>query len=398
MKPPAGPVGPPAVQATFDKLLGQAAALDAKAVKRVLFLHTERITSVGDTCIRFDKIRHFSAFLNHAAFHLNFTVRENVGIYDAFLKNNPYIESIATAPWPEIDFTQYDLIFCMMYNEKKFLEFLHHKYGSLIRDDGWPVAVLSISDIMIKPSPGADHIFPVHRELEQYVKRPRQGELYLSPEERDGADDWLRAHGLQEDEDLFVVLDSSGASSKLLNVNVHFNLLLSLLSRERTRILVFDERNSGKEGFYREGLGRKNADRIIFAKKGTLRRDLCLIGSRRTRLVLGPCTGLMHGASSIYNHLVREGMAPAEVPVMIVYTGRIGKDNYNVNEWWGNAPLVHCLLLLKKDGKKELVLLDSLGEAEKNCNQALACSEYTTPMLFDFIAHKLETHAHPQAQ
>ncbi|HEX8529308.1 MAG TPA: hypothetical protein VF646_04775, partial [Cytophagales bacterium] len=185
----------------------------------------------------------------------------------------------------------------------------------------------------------------------------------------------------------------ASSRDKVLGITVYFEFLKSILQDGNAKVLIFDENTIGKEEFYRQWLGDETADRIIFSKGLSLRDNLCLIGSRHTRLVVGPCTGLMHCASSIYNNYVSNGMDPRDVPLIVVYTGQYSKANKSAHYWWEGAPLVNCLLLKAKNNRKEVVLLSSLPDAERELNDTLPCRDYTAGLLTEFIHRKMSVSA-----
>jgi hypothetical protein len=215
--------------------------------------------------------------------------------------------------------------------------------------------------------------------------------LYITPEERRVADRWLESRGLRQGERLFVFLDSSSRRDKLLRVHVYFGLLQYVLGLEDTKVLIYDEKDVGKEGFYREWVGEAGMEKLIFSKSLGLRKDITLIGSHYTRLVFGPCTGLMHCAVGAYNRFVREGMSVRDVPLMMVYTGLYPPAERNAAFWWDRSPLMNCLLIQDGGHEKELVTLDSLPDHEKAGHVPYPCSDYTADMLIGFFGQKLIT-------
>lgn len=365
----------------------KAAEVEADAVKRVLVLYEEKIYNIGDCCVRFDKLKHFGSYFSNAAININFRKRENDKFIDALLKNNPHLSAITTKDWNEIHFEQYDVVIAISYNEPKLLQFIHEKYGV---DTAF--AVISLSELILNPSDAARYIFPVVPQLVQHVKTPGPGELYISDEEQAWADSWLESKGLKKGEHLFIVLDSTLRREKLVSLNVYFEFLAALLKKQNCKVLVFDENELGKEEFYGAWLGAKAMEKMIFSKKMQLRQDLCLLSSSYTRLVVGPCTGLLHCASAIYNRYINKGMPVEDVPLLMVYTGEYVGPELNANNWWRNSPLVNCLMLKKSNGAKQLRLLGELTENEKQLNDSLPCSEFTAKMLTDFMNSKLRLH------
>ncbi|MBS1664523.1 MAG: hypothetical protein JST68_25985 [Bacteroidetes bacterium] len=374
-----------ATKEIYDQILATVGNGPAKSAGKVLLLYEEKITFIGDCCVRMNKLVHFRSFLQNASLHLNFTDRHNYELSEGLLKNNPNIDRLSLLPWTEIDFADYDLIFCIAYDEVRLLEYLAEKYGEGILSGRFRPMVYSISELLLIPRKESRCIFPFFNELMSYVTDSLPGELYISQDERDWGDQWLKARGLQPEEELLVMCDSSGGRDKLLSNTVYFDLLSSILDRPGVRVLVFDERNIGKEEFYRQWLGGRKARRIIVSKGMTLRQNLCLIASRHTKMVFGPCTGLMHCSSSIYNHFLRNGLDRSAVPVLITYTGTYSKENKGAYFWWGSSPLIRCLMLKERGGKPEMMLLSDLSVAEREKNDTLPCSFYTPEMLLDFI-------------
>jgi hypothetical protein len=246
-----------------------------------------------------------------------------------------------------------------------------------------------MSEVLLSPADNANYIFTVNEELIAHVRVRRPGELYITKSEQEWANHWLEAQGIKGSDKLFIMLDSTTRRSKMLRMHIYFEFLGYLLKKEDAKVLVFDENNMGKEDFYREWLGEANMQKIIFSKKLELRQDLSLIASKYTRFIFGPCTGLMHCSSAIYNNYVNEGMDVRDVPVMITYTGQYNEKEGSANLWWGQAPLVNCLLLQERNNALEVVELKTLPEDSRDLYVQLPCSGYTTQMLIDFVESRL---------
>jgi hypothetical protein len=269
----------------------------------------------------------------------------------------------------------------------QLLEILAEKYGQAA-DGNWRTAMYSLSEkVLFHPSETLHIVFPEYEELARFGSGyAYQPNLYITPEEKKWGDSWLEEHGIKENEQLFVVLDSSSSRGKLLNIGIYFELLSYFLDIPGVRVLIFDEKGIGKNAFYREWLDEEKVSRIIFSERLKLRQDLCLIGSGYTRLVFGPCTGLLHCASAIYNNFVRNGMPVSQVPVMITYTGKYERPGNNAQMWWGSSPFVHCLVLRQTMRGKQAILLSSMGEHEKTDTiRVLPCKEYTFSMIVGFL-------------
>jgi hypothetical protein len=378
---------------TFKKILDNNAKAMDKEAMNVLILFEDKRFFIGDNFIRVDSLRSFRSFFKKAHIHINFGAECNSNMYDVLLKNNPNMDSISISTWDDISFEKYDMVFCILDKEDKLLEFLHEKYGEGIHNGQPGFAVFSMSAIVLGKIENASYIFPMNNDLVEYVNLPeanRPRELYMDKEEREWGNHWLETQGVKDNENLFILLDATTSRSKLLNLAVYFEFLSALLGKRNSKILVFDEKNIGKEAFYREWVGDEGMEKIIFAKGLGLRAALCILSSRYTRLVFGPCTGLLHCASGIYNYYLKDLTCRMEdVPVMVTYTGQYPPADANAAFWWKNSPLVDCLLLKGTDNNRQIVLLSSLSEEEKKSYPQVPCSEYTAEMLTEFVNARL---------
>ncbi|HEX8529309.1 MAG TPA: hypothetical protein VF646_04780 [Cytophagales bacterium] len=377
------------IQSTLRSVISHSPPVKPGNIRKILMLYEEQIPMLGDCCKRFDKFKYLSLYFNNPFLQINFT-NPATKYHEGLLKHNPYIHCISEQRWDDLDLASFDAVLCVMYDEEKFLGFLDRKYGAQIAGGSFPLAVYSMSEVILTSNPAGKYVFPVLEGLREYLHRLQPGELYLSTAEREWGDQWLEAKGVEANEDLFILLDSTLVPGKLLRMSVFLKILAGMLEKPNAKVLLFDEKNDGKEAVYRRCLGSRCGDRMIFATGLSLRQVLCLIGSRYTRLVLGPCTGLMHCTSSIYNNYVSNGMDPGDVPLIITYTGKYNETNYRVDVWWNDSPLVDCLLLKQTGNGKEIVLLKDLTEAEKISNHSLACTEYTEQLLNHFINERIQ--------
>jgi len=359
--------------------------MERDAVGSILILYEEKMTYLGDTCIRTSRIRFLKAYFKNAAIDLNVTDQANLKYCDGLLTHNPYIRSISNLSWDNIDFNNYDVLFLAAYDESRFRDYLAGRYPDLSPGDG-PM-LISFSRLLLRPLPveNTNYVLTEHTELNEFLSGPQTGEIYITGEERTWADQWLAARGLEKDELLFIIIDSSSRRDKMIRINVFHELLTFLLTHHKCKVLIFNERQIGKTDFYRSFLGDAFFQKIIFSEHLSLREDLRLLGSSYTKLIFGPCTGLMHCASSIYNYYVSSGMNAGEVPLIVTYTGRYTANELNANTWWGNSPLVSCLILKERSGKKELLVLHDLSKDQRDINDPLPCSEYGSKILIDLI-------------
>lgn len=373
-------------QSTLDRILENNLHVDRSTIKNVLIVYEEEIFFIGDTCLRFDKFGQCKSFFGHnAAVHINCIRKQYREFYKCFLEHNSNIDTYADLDYEEIPYEQYDLIISGSCREDVLLEALHKRFSAL--GNAVKVAVFSFAKLLFYPKFNEDIDFSSYKSIfadyRPLLSRPH--ELCISAEEKEWGNRYLEANGIKKGEQLFIMVDSSSKRDKVLPLNVYFTVLNYLLSRPAVKLLIFDERNIGKELFYREFLGDRLMERVIVSKGLRLREDLCLMASDYTRLVFGPCTGLLHCASAINNYYVRNGMPLGNAPLMITYTGK-----WDARAWWGNAPLVHCLLLRQMAHKKEMCVLGDLDDEEKgNYEHRLNCNEYTAEMIIDFVKCRL---------
>ena len=377
-----------------DQIAQNNGKLDRHAVKKVLILYEEKVFFIGDTCLRFDKFRYCRLFFSQASVHLNISNNEKyLTQYKELVQGNPYIDKVESLQLMDISYGQYDAVVCVIPDEGRLLTTLQEKYGAVLVDVPIRFAVFSLSSIYINQDQRLN-ILPKYEALVEFYRGQPDNqlhELYIDLIEREKADKWLENQGVADLDDLFIFLDSSARRDKLLRMDVYFSVLKGLLLRPRTKVLIFDEKNIGKEDFYRAWLGNELCLRLIFAKSLPLRDDLALLASSYTKMVFGPCTGLLHCAAGIYNKYIRDGMPGPKVPILVAYTGKYQRPGENAADWWAQCPLVTCLLLKNRQGVSKIVELSSLPPLERRrTDDVLPCKEYSSEMLLTVLSQKLE--------
>ena len=141
-----------------------------------------------------------------------------------------------------------------------------------------------------------------------------------------------------------------------------------------------------KSRFYATCLGHKLVQRIIFSVGRTLRQDVTLLGSSQIKMIFGPCSGLLHCASAIWNFYRKVHGAKINPPNITVYTGLYGKENYNINQWWGAAPLVDAIFIIKEKGIPEIKTLLKLPFQERDNIPRESCDFYTSELLLNYFS------------
>jgi ADP-heptose:LPS heptosyltransferase len=365
--------------------------IDCRNAKTVLFLYDEIKIFMGDTYVMINKLSCCQAYFTQAQVDINCRNKNHTALYTSMLKNNPYIRQVTNEPWETLDLAAYDLILCINRDEAWLLELLGSRYAGRISSRKWATAVYSLSAQMLNVLQGPiETVFQPFDEIiehtAQYAQR-KPSELYISQEEKEWANQWLQNKGVQPFEHVYVLVDSASSRDKLLTPETSYALLQYLLNKEAVKILLFDPQNIGKETFFSNWLGEQHMSKLIFAKKLGLRNDLCLLSADYVKLILGPCTGIMHCASGIYNYFVRAGMEPAAVPQIITYTGKYDDDPMGANKWWGHSPLVKCLLIRSTVyNQTEVIALSELTPEEKASDaNLLKCDAYTPEHIISFI-------------
>ncbi|HEY8898440.1 MAG TPA: hypothetical protein VIM79_26610 [Niastella sp.] len=356
-------------------------------IQKVLILYDEKIIFIGDTCKRIATLELITSYFENATVDVNWQNPGFSDVYLSLLKNSPSFNNVTNKKWEEIIFFDYEVVICVTFEEATLLRHLYTKHKAS-RNNKLTTAFFSLSraglNYVGKP---VSTIFPIYLDLLQFIQTNKGNQyLYVSDEERKWADEWLVANGLKENEQLYILLDSTTADEKLLSPTVFSEMLSSIIETTRAKILIFDEKNIGKERMYREMLGDTCIDRFMFATQLDLRKALCILASNYTKLIFGPCTGLLHCASGIYNHFIKNGMPVSSVPLLVVYTGRYEHNDDNAKIWWDKSPLIKCLIIKKVHGQKQLVLLSDLKEEEKDDKtNVLSCKEYTADMILHFL-------------
>lgn len=365
---------------------------DRHQVKRMLIIYEEQELFIGDSCIIFDKFKAGKLFFTNATVDINFSVPQHIGCYQALLKGNPFIDAIYDLDWEEIDYTAYDVVICMTSREEQLLQAISDRHEEALLNGTFTTAVFSFSRQVMGEEENSTIVFPFYETFFEFSKaNPGPMELYITPEETAWANTWLAENGLKPGEKLLILLDSTSVRSKLLKMTTYYELLMWLVKLPDIKILIYDEGKIGKDKFYKELLGKALAEKFIFSSGLELRKAIALLSADKTKLIFGPCTGLMHCASGIYNFFTRTGLNGRSVPLLVTYTGKYHKKNENAAYWWSNAPLMHCLLLRSRNGLKEMVLLNEINETEKHIlNATYDCSEYTSGMMIGFLSKYLQ--------
>lgn len=353
---------------------------DRHNIKSVLVLYEDHFFTIGDSCITLDKLNVLKKYFGQARITINFLSSAPLVRYMALLENNPYLDERIQVPLESLNLKDYEVVICIVQDEWKIQPWLQKQPET--------PPVFSFSQVFF-PSVKAEQVvyLPYEPLLELAESTVAPKELYISKEEKNWGESWLDLNGLKRDEQLFVLVDNASKREKMVSMGVYIEVLKWLLKIPKTKMLIFDEGNVGKEFFYKEMLGNGRTDTMIYSKGLPLRQDLCLLASDRVRLVIGPCTGLMHCASAIYNRYVAEGRPIEQSPAIVTYTG---KNEHAAYYWWKHSPLTDVLVLRTQKGGKEMVLLKDLkGDDIVKTDNLLPCEGYTATMLISHLQKRL---------
>lgn len=373
----------------IDKFLNKIDAnnklLNREKEKQVLVIFELENCYIGDTCRIFSLFRECKSFFFQAS--IDVCCNSHFKICNELLTNNPYINSCFNVQWHHIEYTLYDTIIVISDYENILLNVLVEKISSNLIES-FTTKIFSLSNFLTIKS--KSKIFEEFVEIISYTinilksSSVKGVELFLSDEEINWGNNWLSSKNLLSDEKLIILVDSASRREKLLPINVHFQILLHLLNIKQNKVLIFDEKNIGKKEFYLSWLGAEVCDKLIFAEGLSLRQAMCIIGSKHTSFVFGPCTGLLHCASGIFKtYLRRNYVKDYELPLLIVYTGIDKDDKLSTVDkwtWWGDS-LAKCLIMKEdNNGSKNLLFLD-----ESNQTGFLTTKEYTSDQIIDLI-------------
>ena len=126
------------------------------------------------------------------------------------------------------------------------MEYLDLNYADRLDADDFP-QLISLSKVASPILDDTSYPITTDHSLEKKLMARLPAQLFIADKEKYEADLWLHSKGLEPNDQLCIMIDSSAVASKLLPDSVYFRLLKELLkSDENIKILVFDE-NSGKQ-------------------------------------------------------------------------------------------------------------------------------------------------------
>lgn len=388
-------------QSPYARILGEIrrinAGLAGKPVQSILVLDDHyRKFHLGDACFWFlyNTKRTLHKISLDAKVRINCYNKKIYGrLADMFQGSFGRDTEFTHTAWEDIDLGSYDLVLCHPDSMLKLLCHFDRHYpagipGTAVYYYDHMMDAKDVDDpyqwnyrLLVKPS--------FARDRRQYGLAPADKEIVLGDDEREWADRWLEGYGVRPGEKVAILIEGASTDNKLLSPEVFMGLMGWLLQDGQTKILLYDEMERGKAGRLAELYGEEFASRIIVATSLGIRKDMRLLGSRYVSAVIGPCTGMLHLANSIYTYLLNHGkVLKRELPLLLVYTGKLNLLNpdYNASHWWLGS-LVKCAIISKDENGEKVIR--KLGQCPTGTEEykrvTLPVSEFTVPLLTDFI-------------
>jgi hypothetical protein len=208
-------------------------------------------------------------------------------------------------------------------------------------------------------------------------------EIVLSQAELEQGANIIDQYVRSENDKLIIFIFSASTLTKILKMKVVVEMMKYFQSIPNRKLILFDPFDD-KEVFLRSL--NVDVDQAIILKKLSLRQTFSVMADHRIDLIFGPCTGLMHAASGLYNSFIKRRQRNA-VPHLLVYTGLYEREGIqNTLVWWQDS-LAKCVVLKKNiNGAKEICDIHDLDASEFQFqNNLLPCREYTSQMLQDYL-------------
>lgn len=333
-----------------------------KEVKSIVVYYDIDNFFIGDTLKDVSKILLMRRYFPNA--EIDFIASNNL-VLD-LMKNSPYPRRMLNKVYQEISLIDYELVYIISDNEESIMKDIIRKHWRFFKTKEMPYYLFSLTEAVFNDEKSVKfptHFDVIHFEYEEAdMRRVANTEVFLSKEELNWANNYLEEQGVEENEEVTVLLDSTSNDGKLIAEEQFFEMIRILIQSNNTKILVYDinKEEGEKKKKYEENLSEYEMSKIIFARNKSLRKDISVLGSNYVKLIIGPCTGIMHCASGVHTVLTNKKAS------IIVYKGYFDAmdETDDVYWWWGGNTVVDCLLLLKREEGEESIpyLLESLTE------------------------------------
>ncbi|WDF77674.1 hypothetical protein PQ469_27680 [Mucilaginibacter sp. KACC 22773] len=386
----------------IETIVGLNTARSGENFKRILLLDDQsRKFYIGDTYFWLQNIRKniLSAY-PAAVVIINCRSQEKIGkIKSIFSDDFDQRISIINRSLEELNFHDFDLVLCendsvinlfsyiVATNNRFFEQVSLYSYVNTFIKQVSEYSTLNYKYLYDKRMAGADPIALI-------LQNKRDAEIKLSEIEKNWAADWLVENGLKPGEILNVLVFNSSAGTKMLTEAMAIELIRVFGSKGHNKILLFDEEKQNLSLRLRSVLQENVWGKIMVFEGRGLRQAMGLMAHSQVKLIMGPCTGIMHLANGIYQHkLNKKEIKKAQLPALIVYTGNWKELQryYHPKHWW-TGTLIRCIVYshsidVPEGTFKDLALFDD--EVESYCNQSLPLQQITISVFTSYFERYL---------
>lgn len=277
--------------------------------------------------------------------------------------------------WEESDFLNADLILCDSDTVHDFCTFLDGKFHLIAHCQVYCYIDTYIKNVEQWTAFNYKVLFDQYLSkispVEKMVKLRRQTGLSLQNYEEDWASNWLVQHGVDTDiDELAVFIFESSQKSKTLNEELVMEVINYLVSFDNRKILLFDANKMGIASKCCTYLKQESIEKIIVFEGRGLREAMALMANKCVKLILGPCTGLLHLANGVFSYLINVKKRTRDsIPSMIVYVGNVSEysTEYHPRDWWQNT-LIRCYIFCQDSQHIGFKSLECFGSGGLNFN------------------------------
>lgn len=368
----------------------------ANVTKFLILDDYKRPFFIGDSVHWLAKIKKLiSLFPDHSECYLNI---DNQEVYESvckvFQQSLPPGIHITHTPWKDLSFRAYDTILCNNDILLKFYWFITAKDHSLpdqllwysfsVMDERNPSQTINpdfYTNVLKLHSPSSPAIAKIKKSI--------SNQLSILPQEQLWASNWLADKGVTEGHQVIVLIHGASSADKVMYDLELFELIKKLSSLSKhLKLLLITEKELATYVWLNEIISQQECANVVIGDALSLRQVMRLFADRRVAAVIGPCTGLMHLADGVYNHLLQQHQISA-APLLLTYAGKQAAErNYHPNQWWKNSKLVHCAIHVRPQAATDKPVV-SLQECPTDFDEfnrnSIPARGLTGAQLFNFI-------------
>jgi len=372
-------------------------------IKKIIIADDLEKQGIGDICVYLHRLRQKLIYLNNPTFSILCRNNAKIDLIKQITKNIDFWNIQFIDNWNHTNFAIYDLLLINGNVIDEMINYLYKNYYTLFLNEQFKASIF-INVVTLKNVSQISDKKNIERIMEEInfefidsilerngfpvlSQNASSRALVVNEEERSWANLWLEKTGISTNTSLIILLDITQRREKMLTKKNFAKLISWFCSFDDTKVLLFDETSSNRFSYIFKNQVTDLSSKIIVAEGLSIRETMCLIASKYTKAVIGPCTGLMHLTNDIYTHyLNRKIIEEDELPFLLVYTGYQNKY-YNPWHWWDET-LVSTIALVKSRGKKKVINLNECPNNQKLLKITLPVKELEAKMLIDFISEK----------